>query len=109
MPTGWPTWVILREVPPPSEALAVPSFSTRLRLKDEIIPLTAEHITAYKKATDEMSDQALRTLAAAYKPVDEKIGDRCYRINYKKPKGILYIGIPDNTCITFQQIEQHRI
>src|SRR5690606_31181023 len=38
-----------------------------------VIPLTEEHKADFAEATDSMSDKALRTLAAAYKPVERKI------------------------------------
>ena len=46
---------------------------TMVQHNGENIPLTEEHIDQFKKATQAMSRNALRTLAAAYKPLDEHI------------------------------------
>lgn len=46
---------------------------SRILYNGEAIPLTEEHIDRYKKATEKMSANALRTLATAYKPLDGKI------------------------------------
>ncbi len=49
-------------------------ISTRVLKNGEEIPITDEHRREFNKATLEMSNQALRTLGAAYKHVDEKVG-----------------------------------
>ena len=46
---------------------------TRVREDGEIVPLTDEHRKKYSEATEQLSGRALRTLAAAYKPVDSAI------------------------------------
>jgi Ca2+-transporting ATPase len=46
---------------------------SRILHNGEAIPLTEEHTAQYKKATEKMSANALRTLAGAYKPLDGKI------------------------------------
>jgi Ca2+-transporting ATPase len=46
---------------------------THVRQNGSVIPLTADHRERYAKATENMSGQALRTLAAAYKPVESVI------------------------------------
>ena len=45
----------------------------RVRKDGDIIPITEDHIEEFREATDKMSDQALRTLAVAYKPIDAVI------------------------------------
>ncbi len=49
------------------------SKCTRVREDGEIVPLTDEHRKKYSEATEGLSGRALRTLAAAYKPVDSAI------------------------------------
>jgi Ca2+-transporting ATPase len=46
---------------------------THVRENGQVIPLTQAHKQRYAQATEKMSDQALRTLAAAYKPVETVI------------------------------------
>src|SRR5690606_32309403 len=46
---------------------------THIRENGSVVPLTETHKAAIAEATDSMSDQALRTLAAAYKPVETNI------------------------------------
>jgi P-type Ca2+ transporter type 2C len=46
---------------------------SRILHNGEAIPLTEEHTAQFKKATEKMSANALRTLASAYKPLDGKI------------------------------------
>jgi Ca2+-transporting ATPase len=46
---------------------------TRVLEEGKIIPLTADHKKSYLDAADAMSDQALRTLGAAFKTVSKKI------------------------------------
>lgn len=46
---------------------------TRVREDGEIVPLTEEHRKKYAQATEDLSARALRTLAAAYKPVDSAV------------------------------------
>src|SRR5690606_8615630 len=41
--------------------------------QDEIIPMTETHRAILFEASDAMSEKALRTLAVAFKPLDEKI------------------------------------
>lgn len=48
-------------------------LSTHVLLDGKEIPLTEEHRKQYNSATESMSDQALRTLGAAYKYVDKII------------------------------------
>jgi len=45
-------------------------ISTRVLEKGKIIPITEEHKKSYFDATEKMSDNALRTLGVAYRPVD---------------------------------------
>lgn len=46
---------------------------TRVQENGEVIPITDAHIEQFRAATNKMSDQALRTLAVAYKIVDAVI------------------------------------
>lgn len=46
---------------------------TMVQHNGEAIPITTGHIEQFKKATKDMSANALRTLAAAYKPLDGPI------------------------------------
>jgi Ca2+-transporting ATPase len=46
---------------------------THVRVHGNNLLITEEHIQQFKQATDSMSGQALRTLAAAYKPVESII------------------------------------
>ena len=46
---------------------------THVLEKGKVIPITEAHRQQYHKATDGMSNNALRTLGAAYKPVDAAI------------------------------------
>ena len=48
-------------------------ISTHVLLDGKVIPLTDEHKKGFNQATENMSDEALRTLGAAYKPVDSVI------------------------------------
>ncbi|MBC8004783.1 MAG: cation-translocating P-type ATPase [Verrucomicrobia bacterium] len=45
-------------------------LSTRVLMDGKEIPLTDEHRQQFNKATEQMSNNALRTLGAAYKPVN---------------------------------------
>ena len=46
---------------------------THVRINGEILSITEEHKQQFKQATDSMAGQALRTLSAAYKPVESII------------------------------------
>ena len=48
-------------------------IATRVLVDGQVIPITDEHKIQFNHATDRMSDQALRTLGAAYKPVTSVI------------------------------------
>ena len=48
-------------------------ISTRVLEKGKVIPITEEHKKRYLDATEKMSDNALRTLGVAYKPVSSII------------------------------------
>ncbi len=48
-------------------------ISTRVLINGKAIPLTDEHREIFKGATERMSDEALRTLGVAYRPVEKKI------------------------------------
>jgi Ca2+-transporting ATPase len=48
-------------------------IATRVLVDGQAIPITDEHKIQFNDATDRMSDQALRTLGVAYKPVDSVI------------------------------------
>ena len=48
-------------------------IATRVLVDGQAIPITDEHKIQFNDATDRMSDQALRTLGAAYKTVDSVI------------------------------------
>lgn len=48
-------------------------ISTHVLHKGEVVPITEEHKKQYQLATEKMSNDALRTLGAAYKPVNERI------------------------------------
>ncbi|WP_240731705.1 cation-translocating P-type ATPase [Hymenobacter radiodurans] len=46
---------------------------THIRENGQVVPLTADHCEQVVHVTDGMSGQALRTLAVAYKPVDQVV------------------------------------
>jgi len=48
-------------------------ISTRILVNGQTLPLTDEYREMFNEATERMSQQALRTLGAAYKPVDSVI------------------------------------
>ncbi|MEN6454496.1 MAG: cation-translocating P-type ATPase [Prolixibacteraceae bacterium] len=48
-------------------------LSTRVLVNGKAIPLSDEYREMFNRATERMSDEALRTLGAAYKPVETKI------------------------------------
>ncbi len=48
-------------------------ISTQVLENGKVIPITEEHKKTYLEAADKMSDNALRTLGVAYKPVDSVI------------------------------------
>ncbi len=48
-------------------------ISTQVLENGKVVPITEEHKKSYLKATEKMSDNALRTLGVAYKPVDSII------------------------------------
>lgn len=48
-------------------------ISTHVLHKGEVIPITEEHKKQYQFATEKMSNNALRTLGVAYKPINERI------------------------------------
>jgi len=48
-------------------------ISTHVLANGQVVPITDENIKAYFFATETMSNQALRTLGVAYKPVDSVI------------------------------------
>jgi len=62
-------------------------ISTRVRKNDEIIPITDSIIQKFRDATNAMSDQALRTLAVAYKPIDEIIEEE------EMEKDLILLGV----------------
>lgn len=45
----------------------------QVKIGEEVVSITEKHIAQFKEATNMMSEKALRTLAAAYKPVDNVI------------------------------------
>ncbi|MEP7376833.1 MAG: HAD-IC family P-type ATPase [Chitinophagaceae bacterium] len=49
------------------------SRCTHVRVGGEVVPLAENQIREYNRATENMTAKALRTLAAAYKPVDSVI------------------------------------
>jgi P-type Ca2+ transporter type 2C len=49
------------------------TICTHIRENNEVVPITLSHIEQFRKATESMSGQALRTLAAAYKPITSVI------------------------------------
>lgn len=48
---------------------------THVRQNGQVVPLKNEHRDQFQKATDNLSGKALRTLAAAYKPVDKLVAE----------------------------------
>jgi len=48
-------------------------LSTHILVNGETIPFSDEHRELFNRATERMSDEALRTLGVAYKPVETKI------------------------------------
>src|SRR5690606_2641294 len=55
--------------------------------QDEIIPMTETHRAILFEASDAMSEKALRTLAVAFKPLDEKISSDNFE------KDLVMIGV----------------
>ncbi|WP_299700411.1 cation-translocating P-type ATPase [uncultured Pontibacter sp.] len=49
-------------------------LATHVQEKGQVVPISENHIKAFQEATAHMSEQALRTLGVAYKPVDRAIG-----------------------------------
>ncbi|MCP2044324.1 cation-translocating P-type ATPase [Pontibacter sp. HSC-36F09] len=49
-------------------------LTTRVQEKGQVLPLSEKHKQQVEEATARMSEQALRTLGVAYKPVDTVIG-----------------------------------
>lgn len=49
------------------------AISTHILENGKVVPLTDEHRSQFNAATEAMSDQALRTLGAAYKPTERVI------------------------------------
>lgn len=60
---------------------------THVKENGEAVPLTEQHKIRFREANDRMAGQALRTLAAAYKPVESVIG------TYEMEKNLILIGI----------------
>lgn len=60
---------------------------THVKENGEAVPLTEQHKIRFREANDRMAGQALRTLAAAYKPVERVIG------TYEMEKNLILIGI----------------
>lgn len=50
--------------------ISILKIATHVLEKGKVIPLTESHKKQYQQATTSMSDRALRTLGAAYRPVD---------------------------------------
>jgi Ca2+-transporting ATPase len=48
-------------------------ISTHVLVKGKAVPITSEHVRQYSDAAEGMSNKALRTLGAAYRPVDSVI------------------------------------
>ena len=46
---------------------------THVRVGGEVVPVGEDHVSEFRQATEKMSADALRTLGAAYKPVDSVI------------------------------------
>lgn len=51
------------------------TLCTHVRENGQVVPLTEAHKVRFAKATEDMSAKALRTLAAAYKPVEKEVGE----------------------------------
>lgn len=62
-------------------------LSTHILDGDNVVPLTDEHRKQFADITDSMSSQALRTLGAAYKPVDGVIKEE------EMEKNLILIGV----------------
>ncbi|HNT65090.1 MAG TPA: cation-translocating P-type ATPase [bacterium] len=63
------------------------TIATRVLIGNKVVPITAEHKNLILAATDRMSDQALRVLAAAYKPVKAAIKPE------EMEKDLIFIGM----------------
>lgn len=62
-------------------------ISTHIMEQGQPVPLTDAHRDKLSEATEALSNDALRTLGAAYKPVDRKIG------NEEMEKDLILIGL----------------
>lgn len=62
-------------------------ISTQVLENGKIVPITEEHRKKYLLATEQMSNNALRTLGVAYKPVDSNIEDN------QIEKNLILIGL----------------
>lgn len=60
---------------------------THVRVNGNVLPITEEHRQQFKQATDSMAGQALRTLSAAYKPVNSVIDENAME------KDLILLGI----------------
>jgi Ca2+-transporting ATPase len=63
------------------------NISTHVLENGKVVPITADHLKLYEKATTDMSILALRTLGAAYKPVDRAIDTSVME------KNLIFIGL----------------
>ncbi|MGV8093189.1 MAG: cation-translocating P-type ATPase [Mangrovibacterium sp.] len=62
-------------------------ISTHILVNGKVVPITDEYREMFYKATERMSDEALRTLGVAYKPVNSVIEPR------EMEKDLILIGI----------------
>lgn len=62
-------------------------ISTHVLEKGKVVLITEEHKKQYLLATEKMSNHALRTLGAAYKPVNERIA------NTEMEKNLILLGL----------------
>jgi Ca2+-transporting ATPase len=63
------------------------SRCTHVRINGKVLSITEEHKQQFKQATDSMAGQALRTLSAAYKPLDSVIDEN------EMEKDLILLGI----------------
>jgi Ca2+-transporting ATPase len=62
-------------------------ISTRIQVNGEVVPMTDEYREMFYKATERMSNEALRTLGVTYRPVKKVIGPS------EMEKDLILIGV----------------
>ena len=62
-------------------------ISTHVLENGKVVPITAKHKKRYQSATENMSNNALRTLGVAYKPVSSVIDSS------EMEKDLIFVGL----------------